>query len=196
MNIFDEIKYLYIQEIGEVPDDSRQARMVEMRSALSNAMVPYCRYDDIARLWNRDRTTIYNAISKHPAYMMTSRDYQHWYAVAVQVVDAKLNDIPPSQVNLEGNLNQRTHEQIDNVAKTIRYLQDFKARLEKRLRPNKSRTLSSLRERGLGDDAGRMGKAEVHRVLRDEQLQVPDEGGQQAEQHSGERLGESEVVRG
>lgn len=196
MNIFDEIKYLYIQAIGEIPDDSRLARSVEMRNALSNAMAPFCDYRDIARLWNRDRTTIYNAVDKHQAYMMTSKEYQGWYAKAVEVVDAKLGDIPVTKVTLEGSLRQNTHEQIDAIDKAIRLLQEHKFRLERRIRPDKSGTLSDLQEGGVGDDEGHLGDRLVHHVLRDEQLQVQDASRNQARRAHGERPEEGEVVRG
>lgn len=196
MNIFDEIKYLYIEAIGEVPDNSRTARMVEMRGALSNAMAPYCHFDDIARLWRRDRTTIYNAVDKHQAYMMTSREYQQWYAIAVEVVDGKLDDMPPRKVNLEANLRQNTHEQIDAVNKTIRILQDYRARLEKRLRPSKSNPLPDVPKGSVAYDVGRVGEELVHEVLRDEQLQVSDASGDQAGGLSTGRLGQGEMVRG
>lgn len=196
MNIFDEIKYLYIEAIGEVPTNSRKARMVEMRAGLSNAMAPYCHFDDIARLWKRDRTTIYNAVDKHQAYMMTSHEYQKWYATAVEIVDAKLDDMPPRKVNLEANLRQNTHEQIDAVNKTIRILQDYRARLERRIQPRKSSPLQELRERSLAHDVGYLGDKLVHRVLRDEQLQVPDESRDEAGSASDGRLQEGAVVRG
>jgi len=196
MNIFDEIKYLYIEAIGEVPDNTRTARMVEMRGALSNAMAPYCHFDDIARLWRRDRTTIYNAVDKHEAYMMTSHEYQKWYAIAVELVDGKLDDMPPRKVNLEANLRQNSHEQIDAVNKTIRILEDYKARLEKRIRHGKSSPLPEVRKGSVRNDVGRVGDKLIHQVLRDEQLQVSDESGNETELLGARRFAESEVVRG
>jgi len=196
MNIFDEIKYHYIEAIGEIPDNTRTARMVEMRGALSNAMAPYCHFDDIARLWKRDRTTIYNAVDKHDAYMMTSREYQQWYAIAVEVVDSKIDDMPPRKVNLEANLRQNSHEQIDAVNKTIRILEDYRARLEKRLRPSKSNPLPEVRKGSVPYDVGRVGDQLVHKVLRDEQLQVSDESGNETELLGARRFAKGEMVRG
>lgn len=175
MSIFEEIKSLYFERINDQPGDDRTSRNVEMRAALSNAMAKYCHYRDIANLWGKDRSTVYNLVRKHDAYMMTSESYRVWYDVAKNIVEEKFDQITPKHLPSKKKRGMTPSEQIMAITGTIKILQNHLKSIEDESRQRESEALPEVRKEGLGDDDRDMGSGEVHRVLRDEQLQVPDE---------------------
>jgi len=195
-NVFNEIKEEFLLRVGEsVENRKRDHHNVELRASLTNAMIPFCHQRNLAEIWEKDRTTIYNYERNHEAYFLTSSNYRVWYATACELVAEKLGDIPPRNVNLAINTEVNTHEQIDSIKRTIEVLQGFLEKLQANLQPSKPRTLQEVREAGLGNDGRHLGDRLVHRVLRDEQLQVSDESGRQAGSGHPEGLGEGQVVR-
>lgn len=155
MNIFEEIKEEYIERIGEAPNDDRTAKNVEMRAALNNAMAPLCDYKDIASLWKRDRTTIYNSVRCHEAYHMTSEMYRTWYAVASSIVAEKIDRIEPKHVARKPKKKLSKNEQIKSIFNTIKILEGHLERLSDG--EVKSTSLHQVREESVGDDDRHMG---------------------------------------
>ncbi|MDG1950598.1 MAG: hypothetical protein P8J32_07340 [bacterium] len=164
-NIYEEIRKDFQIKIGRVPDDSRKRESVEMRAALSNAMHPFCHFRNISSLWGRDRTSIYHYVRNHEMYYTSSSDYRAWYSAANEVVKAKLELIPPRELTHEGKLELSPHAEIDTITNTIRVLQEFKRRIEARLRRGKPSSLQNVRTRSVANDGKNMGRRKVRRIL-------------------------------
>lgn len=175
MNIFQETVEEYYQAIGYKPQPNRVRHNVEMRAAFANAVNSFFHYADTAVLFNLDRTTIYHYIRSHETYYMSSPDYRKWYATASEIVESKAGKRIPLQAKLKPKKKNSTHEQIDSIKRTINVLEKFIERFEPKITGRKAESLQDGGQGGLRNDEGHLGSGEVHRVLRDEQLQVQDE---------------------
>ena len=144
----------------------------------------------------KDRTTVYHYLRSHETYYRYSKDYREWFNAATQVVTDKIELVDLNDLTGEAKNKIGAHEQIDSITGTIKVLQNVLRKIEARVRG--SRPSQSLQDGGQGsvpDDARHMGDRIVHRVLRDEQLQVSDEGRKEAGSVDESGHGEGQVVR-
>lgn len=178
MNIFQETWDEYCLTIGKTPERNRLRPNVECRAAFANACNPFFHHSDIALLFDMDRTTIYHYLRSHETYYRFSADYREWFNTATQVVADKVELVDLNDLSDEAKNKIGAHEQIDSISATIQVLQKVLGKIEKGLRGRKpSKPLQDSGEGGVSNDAGHLGDRLVHRILRDEQLQVQDESG-------------------
>lgn len=194
MNIFEETFEEYCLEIGHRPKRNRHRHNVEMRAAFANGVNPFFHHADIANLWGMERTSVYHYIRNHEMYYMSSPDYRRWFVTASKIVDEKVDKKVPLQVRPEGKRKHNTREQISTIKETINILERFLERFQSNLKGRKAKSLQDSGQGGLPNDERHLGSREVHRVLRDEQLQVPNESGKEEGATHGDRHGESAVV--
>ena len=128
-------------------------------------------------------------------YFVSSPDYRTYFETASRIVLEKLDAFEKDDLNLEAQNFLTPHEQIDTIKGIIKTLEAFKDRIQIRLRRYKPNALQEGGEAGLADDDRHLGQRLIHRVLRDERLQVPHASGEQTRQQHGTGHGESKVVR-
>ena len=197
MNIFQETWDEYLMTIGHTHENNRMRPNVECRAAFANAVTHFFHNDDISSLWEKDRTTVYHYLRSHETYYRFSKDYREWFNAATQIVSEKVEKVDLNELSEEAKNKIGAHEQIDSIAGTIKVLQNVLSKIEARVRGRKSS--KSLQDGGQGsvpDDERHLGDRLVHRVLRDEQLQVSHESGQEAGSVDGAGHEEGRVVRG
>lgn len=196
MNIFQETWAEYCLTIGRTPENNRLRPNVECRAAFANACNPFFHHTDIADVFNMDRTAVYHYLRMHETYYRFSADYREWFNAATQVVAEKIELVDLNDLTDEAKNKIGAHEQIDSIAATIQVLQKVLGKIEKGLRGRKpSKPLQDGGEGSVSNDAGHLGDRLVHRLLRDEQLQVSDESRKEAGTTDGARPSESAVVR-
>jgi hypothetical protein len=127
-------------------------------------------------------------------YYMSSPDYRRWFVTASKIVDEKVDKKVPLQVRPEGKRKQNTYEQISTIKETINILERFLERFQVSIPGCETKSLQNSREGGLRDDEGHLGNGKVHRILRDEQLQVSNESGEEAGSTHRDGHSESAVV--
>ena len=196
MNIFQETWDEYCLTIGKTPESNRLRPNVECRAAFANACNPFFHHTDIASLFDMDRTTIYHYLRSHETYYRFSADYREWFNAATQVVADKVELVDLNDLSEEAKNKIGAHEQIDSISATIQVLQKVLGKIEKGLRGRKpSQSLQDSGKGSVSNDAGHLGDRLVHRVLRDEQFQVPDESRKETGTADGARPSEGAVVR-
>lgn len=197
MNIFQETWDEYLKVINHPHEDNRKRHNVECRAAFTNASTHFFHNDDIAALWKKDRTTVYHYISSHETYYRYSKDYREWFNAATDVVSRKVEDVDLNYLNEQAKNKLGAHEQIDSIRGTIKVLQNVLSKIQNSVRRGKSpKPLPNGGEGGVPNDEGHLGDRLIHRLLRDEQLQVSDESRQEAGAVDREGYAESTVVRG
>ena len=196
MNIFQETWDEYCMTIGKTPESNRHRANVECRAAFANACNPFFHHDDIATVFDMHRTAVYHYLRMHQTYYRFSADYREWFNTATQVVANKIELADLNDLSHEAKNKIAAHEQIDSISTTIQILQKGLGKIEKGLRGRKPpKPLQDGGEGGVSNDAGYLGDGVVHRVLRDEQLQVQDESGKETGTAVGARPSEGAVVR-
>lgn len=195
MDIFRETYRDYLETIGIEATESRTRQQVELRAAFANATSAFFHHTVCANLFKKDRTTIYHYKQNHEMYFVSSPDYRTYFETASRIVLEKLDAFEKDDLNLEAQNFLTPHEQIDTIKGIIKTLEAFKDRIQIRLRRYKPNALQEGGEAGLADDDRHLGQRLIHRVLRDERLQVPHASGEQARQQHGAGHGESKVVR-
>jgi len=195
MDIFRQTYQAYIEAIGAEPNNSRTRQQVEIRAAFANATSAFFHHSVCSNLFNKDRTTIYHYKQSHEMYFVSSPEYRTYFETASRIVLEKLDSFKKEDLNLEAQNFLSPHEQIDTIKGIIETLEAFKDRIQIRLRRYKPRTLQEGGQASVADDDRYLGQRLIHRVLRDERLQVPHAGREQAGEQHGTGHGESEVVR-
>jgi hypothetical protein len=165
-----------------------------MRAAFANGVNPFFHHADIAHLFGLERTSVYHYIRSHETYYMSSPDYRKWFAIASQIVEEKVDKKVPLRVRPQGKNKINTHEQIDTIKRTIEVLERFLERFQIKVTGRKAKSLQDCGQGGVRNDEGHLGGGEVHSVLRDEQLQVQNEGGQEGRPAIGDGHREGAVV--
>jgi len=194
MNIFEETFEEYCLQIGHRPKRNRHRHNVEMRAAFANGVNPFFHQADIANIWKMERTSVYHYIRNHEMYYMSSPDYRRWFVTASKIVDEKVDKKVPLQVRPEGKRKQNTYEQISTIKETINILERFLERFQVSIPGCETKSLQNSGEGGLRNDEGHLGSGKVHRILRDEQLQVSNESGEEAGSTHRDGHSESAVV--
>lgn len=197
MNIFKETWESYLKEIDFPHEHNRMRPNVECRAAFANACSHFFHNDDIGRIWNKDRTTVYHYIRSHPTYYQYSRNYRDWFNAATEIVTEKVHLFDLNDLSEKGKNKVGIHHQIDSINDTIKILQGVLGNIESRVRTSKpSSSLSNKRQGSIRDDERHLGNEVVYRLLRDEQFQVSDESGQEVGSDDGAGYAEGGVVRG
>ena len=195
MDIFRQTYQDYIEAIGVEPNKSRERQQVELRAAFANATSPFFHYSVCSNLFSMDRTSIYHYKQCHETYFVSSPEYRTYFETASRIVLEKLDSFKREDLNLEAQNFLTPHEQIDTIKGIISTLEAFKDRIQIRLRRYKPGALQERGQASLADDDRYLGQRLIHRVLRDERLQVPHAGRKQAGEQLGAGYEESEVVR-
>jgi hypothetical protein len=186
MNIFQETLDEFHKSVGHESEGNRCRPNVEMRAAFANAVNPYFHYTDTANLFDLHRTTIYHYIRNHETYHKYSSDYRLWYSIASRIASDKLHFAAVKGEAPNTKTKPVYHEQVDIVKESVKIIRRAINQIERNLRRSKSsKSLSIWKEGGVQDDDRHMGGGFVHSILRDEQLQVQDESGEEARSTGG-----------
>jgi hypothetical protein len=177
MDIFRQVWKDYCDELEREPRLGLRLRPeVEMRAAFANAAAPFFHNTVCARLLKKDRTTIHHYIRAHETYFTSSAEYRDYFKLASRIITDSVDSFPTEALTLEAQNFLKPHEQIDTIQGLIETLSTFKEKIQYRLRYGKPESLPERKPRSMADDGEDMGEGIVHDVLRDEQLQVQDEG--------------------
>ena len=128
MDIQDYLQRLkdrYEDRVSLKYDGSRRREMVELKSAMVNALSTVVHIVDVAKLYACDRTTVLHLCGQHESYFMNSKSYRHQYYIALELVNESLMQLPPG---IEfGRIGRGDIvQQVKQINQTITFLNEVK----------------------------------------------------------------------
>lgn len=137
MTIFDEIRQEYEYVAGEkINPRVKDNAQVELRAALVNAMRPYCKDMHVAKMIEKDRSTLVHYAKQHDTYYSSSYQYRAWYIAAEAVVSKKLGEVP-REVKRPNARIIASEAELAQIERTIRLLFDVRKKIKDEIRKRK-----------------------------------------------------------